>query len=97
MAGQEIAISLGEMGEARGRIVTSEPSRRFAFVETGWMDGAPPLLTEFEIENLGENRCRLRIVNRVDGESVDRTRAALAAAEAAWRDDLVALQSHLAG
>lgn len=97
LEGDEIVISFEGMGEARGRVVTSEPPRQFGFAETGWMDGAPPLLTEIEVEDLGDNRCRVRVVNRVDGDETADIRTALAAAEAAWRPDLAELQRHLAG
>lgn len=92
----DIVIVLGAMGKARGPVTTSEPPRRFAFSETEWLNGAPPLLTEFEVEDLGGERCRVRVVNRVDGEATAETRAALAPAEEAWRDDLAKLASHLA-
>ena len=92
----EIVMSLGALGEARGRVVVSEPPRRFAFAEEGWRDGAPPLLTEFEVEDLGADRCRVRLANRVDGEPDADVEAALEVIEASWRPYLVALRLHLA-
>ena len=89
-------MSLGPIGEARGRVVADEAPRRFAFAETGWLDGAPPLLTEFAVEDLGGGRSRVRVVNRVDGDQSAQTRRALAAAEAAWRPYLAVLRLHLA-
>ena len=95
--GDEIVLSLDGMGQARGRVTVSEAPRRFAFVETGWSDGAPPLRTEFEVEDLGARRCRVRVTNAVEGPATAETRRALADAEAAWRVDLANLQQHLAG
>lgn len=95
--GDEIVIALGDLGQVRGRLTESVPPHRFGFAETGWLDGAPPLHTEFEVEDLGDGRCRVRVVNRIEGESTPATRAALAAAESAWRTDLVQLGRHLTG
>jgi len=94
--GDEIVMSLGALGDARGRVVTSDAPRRFAFAEEGWLDGAPALLTEFEIEDLGQERSRVRLVNRVDGDTGPDVDRALAATEAAWRPYLVVLRLHLA-
>ena len=94
--GDTIVISLGEHGEARGHVVTSEPPLRFAFTEAGWLDGAPPLHTAFEVESLGEAGSRVRVTHRVEGASTDVTRAALAEAQEAWPADLAALERHLA-
>lgn len=93
--GDQIVMSLGPIGDARGRVVTSDPPRRFAFAEEGWFDGAPALVTELEVEDLGKDRSRVRLVNRVDGEAVDGVREALAAVEDAWRPYLVVLGLHL--
>lgn len=93
----EIVMSLGALGEVRGRVVVSDPPWRFAFVEEGWRDDAPPLLTEFQVEDLGADRCRVRLVNRVDGDAGAAVGSALEAIEASWRPYLVALRLHLAG
>jgi bile acid:Na+ symporter, BASS family len=94
--GDEIVMSFGGLGDAPARVVESERPRRFAFAEDGWLNGAPPLLTEFEVDDLGDDRSRVRVVNRVDGDGTAETREALAATETAWRPYLVALRLHLA-
>jgi BASS family bile acid:Na+ symporter len=93
--GDDIVIALGELGAARGRVTASDAPRRFAFAETGWLNGAPPLITEFEVEDLGQERCRVRVANSIDGDATPEARAALGAAEAAWPGDLAALERHL--
>jgi BASS family bile acid:Na+ symporter len=93
--GAEIRIAFGELGDVRGVIVDSDAPHRFAFAEPGWLDGAPPLLTEFSIEDVGHGRCRVRVVNRLDGDMTDEARVALGTAEGAWREDLGALERHL--
>ena len=67
--GDDVVMSLGANGTARGRVVSSEPPRRFAFAEDGWLDGAPPLLTEIEVDDLGDDRSRVTLVNRIDGDA----------------------------
>ena len=94
--GDDVVMTLGANGTARGRIVSSEPPRRFAFAEEGWLDGAPPLLTEIEVDDLGEDRSRVTLVNRIDGDAPADARIALAATDAAWRPYLEALRLHLA-
>lgn len=93
--GEEIVMDLGANGVARGRIVTSEPPVRFAFAEDGWLDGAPPLLTEIDVEDLGGRQSRVRIASRIDGDATPEARSALATADAAWRPYLAALRLHL--
>jgi hypothetical protein len=95
--GDDVVMSLGGLGRARSRVVAREEPLRFAFAEERWLDGAAPLVTEFVVEDLGGDRSRVRIVNRVDGERRDDVDEALAATEAGWAPYLAALRLHLAG
>lgn len=95
--GDRVEISMGALGTVHGRVVASERSRRFAFAEAGWLDGAPPLITEFEIQDRGARRSEVKVTNRLQGPATAQAREALAATEASWAPYLAALRLHLAG
>jgi len=94
--GDRVRFDLGVLGHADARVVAREAPVRFAFAEDEWLNGAPPLVTDLQVEHDGDGRSRVRLVNRVDGDADPETRRTLAAMEATWRPALAALDLSLA-
>lgn len=92
--GDAIAFDLGEHGHAHGRVV-EHAMPRFAFLDEGWHDGAAPLLTAFEVEDLGHGETRVQVTSSLTGPPRPGDDEALAAAAASWEPELDALRRRL--
>jgi uncharacterized protein YndB with AHSA1/START domain len=79
--GGTITVSFDESFESTGTVTAWDPPRRFAYEESGWAPGGPPLATELTIEGRGEGTCRLRLVH------------SLFATDDAWDDQLASMES----
>jgi bile acid:Na+ symporter, BASS family len=93
--GDRLRLDLGALGHADARVIARDAPVRFAFAEEGWFDGAPPLITDLQVQDDAGGRSRVRLVNRVDGEADPQLRGVLAAMERTWRPALVALDLSL--
>lgn len=72
--GGAIAFSFGIGVESSGRVVTWQKPTLFAYEEPGWVEGMPPLASEFHIETRTGGGCTVRLVH------------SLFASDASWDD-----------
>ena len=69
--GGAISFDFGEDGKTSGVVTGWEPPRRFAYEETDWMPGAPPVATECLIESRSGGTCVVRFVHSLFASSDD--------------------------
>lgn len=79
--GGAVAFHLGPDMISTGHITAWEPPRRVTYEEPGWMDGAPPLATEFVIEAKSGGTCTIRLVHSLFADSDD------------WDDELNSMET----
>jgi uncharacterized protein YndB with AHSA1/START domain len=79
--GGGITVSFDESFESTGTVTAWDPPHRFAYEESGWAPGGPPLATELTIEARARGMCRLRLVH------------SLFATDDAWDDQLESMES----
>lgn len=62
-AGGKLQFSFGPEMISSGEVTVWEPPFRFGYVETQWMDGAPPCVTEITITSRTGGQCVVRMVH----------------------------------
>jgi len=67
--GGKVAFQMGGGMESTGSVTVWQPSRLFVYEEPAWMDGAPPLATEFHIQPRSGGTCVIRLVHSLFTES----------------------------
>lgn len=61
--GGKLTFHFGAAGESKGEVTGWEPPHRFAYVETEWSPGAPPVATEITITARSGGECLVRMVH----------------------------------
>lgn len=61
--GGSISFSFGIGVDSTGRVTSWQPPGRFAYEEPGWIDGMPPLASEFTVEARAGGHCTVRLVH----------------------------------
>ncbi|MGO4621299.1 SRPBCC family protein [Ensifer sp. 2TAB8] len=69
--GGKISFDFGPNGASTGEVTHWEPPARFAYVERGWSEGAPPVATEITVTARSGDRCLLRMVHSLFTDSDD--------------------------
>jgi hypothetical protein len=57
--------------DSSAQITNWTPPDTLAYEETGWMEGAPTLATEFHVEAIGGGTCRVRLVHSLPTDASD--------------------------
>ena len=94
--GGHVKFDLGGGMVSSGHVTAWEPPRRFAYQEPDWSAGAPPLGTEFVIEALSGERCRIRLVHSLATDS-DRWDDEVGGMETGWPPFFEVLRIYLMG
>ncbi len=61
--GGRVRFDFGSIGESVGTVTVWEPPHRFAYEESDWNPGAPPVATEITIASRGGGECVVRMVH----------------------------------
>jgi BASS family bile acid:Na+ symporter len=90
--GDTLDLDLGAQGTARGRLVDVDAPHRFAWVEEGWRDGAPPLTTAITLAGADGDGTRVAVATWQDGAEDPELDAAV---RESWEAHLAVLRLHL--
>jgi uncharacterized protein YndB with AHSA1/START domain len=69
--GGAIKFEIGPGMTSSGSVTAWDPPSKFAYEETNWSEGAPPLATEFVIEARSGGTCVVRLVHSLFTEKED--------------------------
>jgi uncharacterized protein YndB with AHSA1/START domain len=95
-AGGEIRFDFGGGATSSGEVTAWEPPHRFAYVESGWMEGAPPVATEITIAGRSGGQSVVRMVHSLFA-STDDWDDQLEGFEAGWPSFFDVLRIYLSG
>jgi uncharacterized protein YndB with AHSA1/START domain len=92
--GGAVVFHMGPGLDSNGHVTSWEPPKKFAYEEPNWMEGAPPLGTEFVIEAQSGGTCVVRLVHSLFA-SADEWNDELDGFEAGWRGFFKVLRLYL--
>ncbi len=67
--GGKLVFHFGPGADSTGEVTAWEPPNRFAYVEKGWDDDAPPLGTEIVINPLASGQCMVTMTHALTSET----------------------------
>lgn len=92
--GGKFLLHFGQGTTSTGEVTAWEPPSRFAYVESDWEPGAPPVATEITIVSRSGDRCVVRMVHSLFTSS-DAWDDQVEGFEAGWPGFFVVLRSYL--
>ncbi|MCU0867796.1 MAG: SRPBCC domain-containing protein [Planctomycetes bacterium] len=82
-AGGSLALDFGGGMVSSAKIVDWQPPRRFVAEDTSWLQGGPPVATEWSVESRGGGKCIVRVVHSLFA-STDQWDDQLGSTENGW-------------